>query len=49
MFGAGLTTPSECLIEGLGAHRRPWLQKALVLSEHTPKEGDLRSGTRAGS
>ena len=38
MFGEGLTTRPECLTEDSSARRRPWLQRAFVLSEHTPKE-----------
>jgi hypothetical protein len=48
-LGAGLTTPtnsptarSPAVISGLGLKEHP-------TSKHAPKDGDLRSGTRAGS
>jgi hypothetical protein len=49
LFGVGLPTPPARLTEGLPRSSQALASKAFVLAEHTPTEGDLRSGTRAGS
>jgi hypothetical protein len=49
VFGAGLPTPMECLTEGLPRSPKALASEVFVLSEPTQKEGNLRSGTPAGS
>ena len=50
VFGAGLPTPPERPTEGLPRDSQGLdVPPRVTLSQHAPKQGDLRSSTRAGS